>query len=299
MKHLATPQQLRYLDALAEHRHFGRAAASCAVSQSTLSAGIIALEKLLNADLLDREAGKHVAFTRLGEEIITRARTALIALDAITDAASSARAPMSGPLRLGVIPTIAPFLLPRIMPALRARFPNLRLFLREDTTDHLLAGLEAGKLDLLLLALPCACGAADSVPILQDEFLVALPPGHPLALLDRIPAATLETETLLLLEDGHCLRDQALAACGRLRQNNDAFAATSLHTLVQMVAGQLGLTLLPKIAADAGITAGTGIHRRPLDGAGGWRSLALAWRPGSPRDADFRALGQVLSDAAN
>jgi len=299
MKHLATPQQLRYLDALAEHRHFGRAAASCAVSQSTLSAGIIALEKLLNADLLDREAGKHVAFTRLGEEIITRARTALIALDAITDAASSARAPMSGPLRLGVIPTIAPFLLPRIMPALRARFPNLRLFLREDTTDHLLAGLEAGKLDLLLLALPCACGAADSVPILQDEFLVALPPGHPLALLDRIPAATLETETLLLLEDGHCLRDQALAACGRLRQNNDAFAATSLHTLVQMVAGQLGLTLLPKIAADAGITAGTGIQLRPLDGAGGWRSLALAWRPGSPRDADFRALGQVLSDAAN
>ena len=299
MNPLPSPQQLRYVLALAEHRHFGRAAAACAVTQSTLSTGVQALERLLDADLLDRESGRRVVFTRLGEEIVERARTALAALEAVPEAAAAARAPMSGPLRLGVIPTIGPFLLPRLMPVLRARFPQLRLFLREDTTDRLIARLDAGRLDLLLLALPCECGTADTMPVLRDEFLVALPPGHPLAELDRIAPAALETERLLLLEDGHCLRDQVLAACGRLRQHEpDGFAATSLHTLVQMVAGHLGVTLVPRLAVSCGLVAGTGIVLRPLDGAGGWRSLGLAWRPGAPRAAEYRALGQVLSGLA-
>ena len=298
MKPLPTPQQLRYLDALAEHRHFGRAASACAVSQSTLSAGILALERLLDADLLDRQAGRHVVFTRLGEELVTHARAALLALAAVADAAEAARAPMSGTLRMGVIPTVGPFLLPRLMPLLRARFPRLRLYLREDNTDRLLAGLDAGRLDLLLLALPCACGAASVASVLRDEFFVALPPGHPLAALEAIPATALETEPLLLLEEGHCLRDQVLAACGRLREHTDAFAATSLHTLVQMVAGRLGITLLPRIAIEAGITAGTDIVLRPLEGAGGWRSIALAWRAQAARQAEFRALAQTFAEAA-
>ena len=299
MIQLPTPQQLRYLLALAEHRHFGRAAAACAVTQSTLSAGLAALERQLDADLLDRDGGKRVVFTRLGEDMLGRARIALAALEAMAEAAQAARAPLSGPLRLGVIPTIGPFLLPRLMPALRAAFPHLRLWLREDTTDHLLERLEGGRLDLLLLALPCDCGPAEFLPIHRDEFLVALPPDHPLAELDRIPAAALETEKLLLLEEGHCLRDQMLAACGRQgARAPDAFAATSLHTLVQMVAGNLGLTLLPRIAIAAGVTAGTDLALRPLDGAGAWRSIGLAWRANAPRGADYRALAPVLSAAA-
>lgn len=296
MKPLPSPQQLRYLLALAEHRHFGRAAASCGVTQSTLSTGLLALEKLLDADLLDRESGRHVVFTRLGEEVVERARAAMGALEAVSEAAAVARAPMSGPLRMGVIPTIGPFLLPHLMPVLRERFPQLRLFLREDTTDRLVARLESGKLDLLLLALPCECGMSDALPVLRDEFLVALPPRHPMAELERIAPAALETERLLLLEEGHCLRDQALAACGRLRQHEpDGFAATSLHTLVQMVAGNLGVTLVPRMAVEAGITEGTEIALRPLDGAGGWRTIGLAWRPNAPRAGDYRALGQVLA----
>src|SRR5579875_1157653 len=178
MNPLPTPQQLRYLVALAEHAHFGRAADACAVTQSTLSAGLLALERQLDAKLLDRSGGKRVVFTPLGQEVLARARAALAALEAVTETAAAARAPMSGPLRLGVIPTIGPFLLPRLMPALRAAFPRLRHFLREDTTDRLLDRLTANKLDVLLLALPCECGLAETMPVARDEFLLALPPGN-------------------------------------------------------------------------------------------------------------------------
>ncbi len=297
---LPSPQQLRYLLALAESRHFGRAALTCAVTQSTLSAGLLALERQLDAAILDRGAGRHVVFTPLGLELVDRARTAIAALEAVTEAAASAREPLSGPLRMGVIPTIGPFLLPRLMPALRAAFPRLRLYLREDTTSNLVARLETNRLDLLLVALPCDCGGADALPVAQDEFLVALPPNHRLAGEAQVPLAALGAERLLLLEDGHCLRDQALAVCGLLagnREDQDGFAATSLHTLVQMVAGGLGVTLLPRLAVDAGITAGTALTLRPLAAAGAWRTLGLAWRPNAPRAADYRALGPHLAEA--
>jgi LysR family hydrogen peroxide-inducible transcriptional activator len=297
---LPSPQQLRYLLALAESRHFGRAALACAVTQSTLSAGLLALERQLDAAILDRAAGRHVVFTPLGLELVERSRTALAALEAVTEAAAAAREPLSGPLRMGVIPTIGPFLLPRLMPALRAAFPRLRLFLREDTTASLVGRLETNRLDLLLLALPCDCGGAEALPVAQDEFLVALPPGHRLAGEAQIPVAALGSERLLLLEDGHCLRDQALAVCGLLagnREDQDGFAATSLHTLVQMVAGGLGVTLLPRLAVDAGITVGTSLTLRPLAAAGAWRTLGLAWRPNAPRAADYRALGPHLAEA--
>jgi LysR family hydrogen peroxide-inducible transcriptional activator len=302
MIHLPSPQQLRYLMALEEFQHFGRAAAECAVTQSTLSAGIQALERQLGAQILDRSAGKRVVFTSLGRELTGRARTAVAALQAVADAAAAARAPLSGPLRLGVIPTIGPFLLPRMMPALRQAFPNLRLFLREDTTEQLLDRLASNRLDLLLLALPCACAGSETLPIARDTFVAALPAGHPLAARAQVPVAALASERLLLLEDGHCLRDQALAACGLLglerKDGSDGFAATSLHTLVQMVAGGLGVTLLPRIAIDAGITANTGIELRPLVGTATWRTLGLAWRPNTPRSADYRALAPVLAAAA-
>ena len=296
---LPSPQQLRYLTALAESRHFGRAALACSVTQSTLSAGILTLERQLDAAILDRSTGKHVVFTPLGLELVERAGAALSALEAVAEAADAARLPMSGPLRLGVIPTIGPFLLPRLMPALRRRFPHLRLYLREDTTAQLVERLETNRLDVLLLALPCDCGGADTAPVGRDEFLVALPREHRLVAQDRIPIAALATERLLLLEDGHCLRDQALAVCGLLagdRESQDRFAATSLYTLVQMVAGGLGVTLLPRLAVTAGVTAGTEIELRPLAAAGAWRTLGVAWRPGAPRAADYRSLVPLLTE---
>jgi LysR family hydrogen peroxide-inducible transcriptional activator len=297
---LPSPQQLRFLVALAETRHFGRAAQTCSVTQSTLSAGIQALERQLDAPILDRTAGRHVVFTPLGPDLVERARAALAALEAVSEAASAAREPMSGPLRLGVIPTIGPFLLPRLMPVLRGAFPRLRLFLREDTTARLVDRLETNRLDVLLVALPCDCGAANTVPVARDEFLVALPPDHPLAAQAQIPIAALASERLLLLEDGHCLRDQALAVCGLLAgdksDSQDNFAATSLHTLVQMVAGGLGITLLPRLALWGGVAAGTKLELRPLAAAGAWRTLGLAWRPNAPRAADYRALAPHLAE---
>ncbi len=301
MTPLPTPQQLRYLLALAEHQHFGRAAQACAVTQSTLSAGILMLEHQLNAEILDRGMGKRVVFTTLGRELVERARLAMAALQNVVEAAVSAHAPMSGPLRLGLIPTISPFLLPRLMPSLRAAFPQLRLFLREDTTLRLIERLRDGRLDVLVLALPCECAGAELLPVARDRFLVALPPDHLLAIRAEVPAAALAAEPLLLLEDGHCLRDQALAVCGLVGAGGDEgggdFAATSLQTLVQMVAGGLGITLLPELAVNAGVAAGTDLVMRPLAGEGAWRTIGLAWRQGAPRHADYRALAPALATA--
>jgi LysR family hydrogen peroxide-inducible transcriptional activator len=303
-----SPQQLRYLAALADHGHFGRAAAACAVTQSTLSAGLIALERQFGASLLERGVPtKRPIFTPLGVEVVARARTALAALEAVTETIAAARDPLSGPLRFGIIPTVGPFLLPRLMPILREAFPRLRLWLREDQTERLVAQLDAGRLDLLLLAVPCACGEAETMPIAADPFLAALPAGHRLAARDHVAVGALAAERLLLLEDGHCLREHALDACGLPRAmaaatGEDGFAATSLHTLVQMVAGGLGVTLLPRIAVEAGVLAGAPVEVRPLEPATPGeappgRTLALAWRPRSPRAAEFRNLAPAIAEA--
>lgn len=301
MRVLPTPQQLRYLLTLAETQHVGRAAQHCAVTQSTLSAGIIQLERLLDARILDRTAGKNVVFTALGHELVRHARTAMASLEAIADVADAARAPLGGPLRLGVIPTIGPFLLPRLLPALRQSFPQLRLLLREELTARLTDWLAEARIDAALLALPCACGDAATVPVGRDEFLAALPEGHPLAARARVPATALARERLLLLEDGHCLRDQALAVCGQhgIAQAgaSEDYAATSLHMLVQMVASGLGVTLLPRLAVEGGICAGLGVKLRPLAGAGAWRTIGLAWRPNAPRAEEYRALVPLVQAA--
>ncbi len=299
MAYLPTPQQLRYLVMLAETGHFGRAASACAVSQSTLSAGILALERALDTQILDRAAGKHPVFTPLGLELVAKARLALSALSDVAETADAARAPMSGPLRLGIIPTIGPFLLPRLMPELRDRYKALKLFLREDQTDRLLDQLDSGLLDILILAQPCACGDAEMLTLARDDFLVALPPGHVLATRQSVAVTDLAAEQFLLLEDGHCLRDQVLTICGTAlaREREQRFAATSLHTLIQMVAGGLGVTLVPRLAVEAGLAAGTGVEIRRLEGAGSWRSLALAWRAGSPRGGEYRTLASLVTAA--
>lgn len=270
---------------------------ACSVTQSTLSAGLLALERQLNANLLDRDAGRRLVFTPLGLELIELARAALVALETFSEAAVASRDPMTGLLRLGVIPTIGPFLLPRLMPVLREAFPHLRLYLREDTTVRLLDRLESNRLDAVILALPCDCGPSEVMPIGRDEFMVALPPGHPLADQPSVPVAAIANERLLLMEEGHCLRDQALAVCGLLGgDKSDPFAATSLHTLVQMVAGGMGVTLLPRLSVVTGIAEGTGVILRPVAGPGVWRTLGLAWRPSAPRASDFRALVPHLSE---
>lgn len=293
---LPSPQQLRYLVALAEHGHFGRAAAACAVTQSTLSAGLLALERQLDTAILDRTGGKRPVFTPLGLELVARARAALAALASVTEAADAARAPLTGPLRVGVIPTIGPFLLPVLMPLLRAEFPKLRIFLREDTTERLLDALLDGRLDLLLLALPLPMVEVETLPLWRDPFHLAVPPGHALAARESIPLTALVGENVLLLEDGHCLRDQALSAC-RLAVREGAFAATSLHTLAQMAAGGMGVTLLPELAVAGGLLAGTDLVLRPLETSDAARTIGLCWRPHSPRAADFRALGRVITQA--
>lgn len=297
MASLPSPQQLRYLVALHALQHFGRAAEACAVSQSTLSAGILALERQLGCRLLDREPGKHVLFTRHGSLLVERAQEALASLETLVETAAQAGRSVSGPLRLGVIPTIGPFLLPWLMPAVRETFPNLKLYLREDTTERLLARIEAGRLDVAVVALPCGCGTAETLAVKRDELLVALPPDHPLAGQDHIPVGALSGERMLLMEDGHCLRDQVLSTCGVSPGSAGAeqFAATSLHTLVQMVAGGLGITLLPRMAVAAGVGSGATIELRPLAGRGAWRTIALAWQPRSARESDYRALAPLLA----
>lgn len=297
MKILPTLRQLRYLVALAEHRHFGRAAETCLATQSTLSAGLQELENLLGVTLVERTKRK-VMLTPLGEEVVARAREVLRGAEDIADLASASAEPLSGALRLGVIPTIGPYLLPRVLPRLRDAYPNLRLYLREDLTARLLERLGTGDLDAVLIALPYPAADMESVAVGEDPFMLACPPDHPLAAKVQIESEDLMDVDLLLLEEGHCLREHALAAC-RLPgpAKGDGIMGTSLATLVQMVANGLGVTLLPQMAVQGGVLAGTNLVTRPLADAGN-RLIGLAWRPSSPRKADFRVLAEFLKMSA-
>ncbi|WP_448586711.1 hydrogen peroxide-inducible genes activator [Thermaurantiacus sp.] len=297
MIYLPTIRQLQYLVALHRTGHFGKAAEQSNVSQSTLSAGLRELETLLGIRLVERNR-RVVRFTPLGERVVERAWRLLGEAEAIAELARAAGRPLAGDLRLGVIPTIAPFLLPRLLPGLRARFPELRLYLREEQSDAACQSLARGDLDCVLLALPWPCGDVDQAELFDDPIRLAF---HPADLPDppaRVDPAIIAPERLLLLEDGHCLKDHALAACGRagLRAGGSVIG-TSLHTLVQMVENRLGFTLLPQMAIDAGILANTHIETRPLDQAEARRRIALIWRATSPRAAEFRLLADVLACA--
>jgi LysR family hydrogen peroxide-inducible transcriptional activator len=290
--HLPTLRQLRYLVALAEHRHFGRAAESCFATQSTLSAGLQELETLLGVTLVERTKRK-VLMTALGDEVAARARELLRGAEDIADLARAHGKPLCGSLRLGVIPTIAPFLLPRVLPSLRRLHPDLRLALREDLTARLLERLANGDLDVAVLALPYEAPEMEMEALFTDPFVLACPPGHPLAARGTVSGADLAGVDLLL-EEGHCLRDHALAACSLpAPRRGEGVLGTSLGTLVQMVASGMGVTLLPRLAVEAGILSGTDLVTRPVTG-GGARLLGLAWRRSTARKEEFRLLGKML-----
>jgi LysR family hydrogen peroxide-inducible transcriptional activator len=293
---LPTLRQLQYLKLLAEHRSFSRAAEAAHVTQPTLSAGVQELERILGAPVVDRgRAG--VILTATGEEAVARAEAILAQAEDLVQAARGAGQPLTGRFRLGVIPTIAPFLLPRALPALRQRFPKLRLFLREDLTGRLIAQLKAGALDAALIALPYDMAGLDCADVAEDELMAAFPANHPLSAERRISAERLEAEDLILLEDGHCLREHALAACGldpARARGEAAFAATSLPTLVQMVGSGLGVSFLPAMAVDAGLADAAAVAVRPLAAEHPSRQIVVAWRAGSSRAAEGRLLAEVL-----
>ena len=294
MINLPTFRQLEHLVLLAEHGHFGRAAAACHVTQSTLSASIKELENILQASLVDRTK-RRVVLTPLGREIVERARRILRDGEDLVEAARAESEPLSGTLRMGVVPTIGPFLLPNILPRLRRIYPALRLYLVEDLTARLVEELHAGRLDIVLLALPYDCGNVEVRTLFQDPFKVALPHGHPLAGGKTVDLEQLRHTGLLLLKEGHCLRDQALAACGLAdRKEIEPVEATSLHTLVQMVDNGLGATLLPQLAIDGGILSGTTLAVLPTAGQQPSREIGLIWRRGTGRQREFDLLASEL-----
>ena len=295
--HLPTIKQLQYLVSLKQHGHFGRAADACFVTQSTLSAGLRELENLLGITLVERTR-RVVRFTPLGARIAEKALKVLRETEELTDLARAQGKPLHGELRLGVIPTIAPFLLPAMLPKLRDQWPHLKLFLREETSQAACDALHRGQLDCVLLAMPFACGDVEKAPLFDDRLFVAFPRGEapPEAVVEP---ATIDENRLLMLEDGHSLMDHALSACNRPELRAEAaMMGTSLHTLVQMVDNGLGLTFVPGMAIDAGILSGTRVDARPLKSDHGFRSVALIWRRSSPREAEFQLLASSLRDIA-
>ena len=295
MKRLPTMKQLQYLAALADTRHFGRAAQRCHITQSTLSAGIRDLESMLGTAVAER-SNRHVLMTRAGVQIAERAKVLLREAEEVMEVARAGRAPMTEEMRLGVIPTIGPFLLPRVLPVLRKRFPDLTIYLREEQTAPLLARLEDGELDVALIALPYDTEDLGIDILLEDEFLFACNHNHALAGAEEVSLEALEGEQLMLLEEGHCLRGHTLDVCGIGDKRARAqFEASSLHTLVQMVAAGIGVTLVPRLAVDAQITQGTGISLSRL-AAPASRQIGLAWRQTSLRIGDFRLLASILRE---
>jgi LysR family transcriptional regulator, hydrogen peroxide-inducible genes activator len=297
MINVPSVRHLRHLTALHDHGHFGRAAEACHVTQSTLSASIKEFETILQVALVDRSK-RRVVLTPVGIEAVERARKIVKEIDDLVSFASASRDPLSGTLRMGAIPTIGPFLLPRVLPGLRKAYGRLKLYLVEDLTDRLVDLLHRGELDVVLLALPYDCGPVEVFVLFQDPFVVALPSEHPLAQAERIKPQQLWQQDLLLLKDGHCLREHALEAC-RLadRSATESFEATSLATLVQMVDNGLGTTLLPKLAVDAGLLHGTSLVTRPLLGETPARKIGLVWRRGTGRRKEFRLLAKELTEA--
>jgi LysR family hydrogen peroxide-inducible transcriptional activator len=291
---LPTIRQLQYLVAVVDLNHFGKAAERCHVTQSTLSAGIAELENLLQAQLIERTR-RRVRVTPLGEEIAGKARAVLDGAADIAETARAAEAPLSGRFRMGVIPTVGPFVLPRVLGGLRKAYPDLRLYLREEQTAPLIDRLRRGELEVALIALPYDIGDLASLSLGPDPLWAVLPKGHPLAQAKAVAPGNLPVDELLLLEDGHCLRDHALAACSLqgLRAAG-GYASTSLYTLVEMAANGLGITFVPEIAITAGLLKGSAVEARPLAPGSPPRELALVWRKSFRRDSDLAALAAYM-----
>jgi LysR family hydrogen peroxide-inducible transcriptional activator len=293
---MITLRQLRYLGALAEHRHFGRAAEACAISQPALSMQIRALERQLGVDLVERRQGE-VALTPVGVEVAERGERLLAAARDLADFASHHGRLLTGPLALGVIPTLGPYVLPKVLPALQRRHPDLRVRLRETQTKLLLDELIRGSLDVVMLALPVPEPDVETLPMFEDPFLLAVPAGDPRPANTRVAPRDIDAQRLILLEEGHCLRDQALSFCTGVSQDRAiGLGATSLGTVMQMVANGYGVTFVPQVAVDVEARDDrVKLLRftRPRPG----RTVGLAWRKTSPRKADFVALGRLATQS--
>ena len=293
-RHLPSTKQLRYFVALAEEQHFGRAAARCFVSQSAFSVAIQELESLLGANLVDR-TNRSVTVTALGKEVAILAKLCLQDLNALVEAARGNTEPLRGALQLGVIPTIAPFLLPRVLPKLRKEFPRLDLYLHEDVTDRIYRLLMDGTLDLVLLALPYALAGVEEMPLFEDRFRLAVRKGSALVDPANYRFSRLHAGSVLLLREGHCLREHAIEAC-KIRDSKklNPFSASSLLTLIEMVDADLGITFLPEMAEDSALLQRTHVVTYPL-GETTQRTIGLVWRRGSPRSVEFRRLGESIA----
>ncbi|MDB5620614.1 LysR substrate-binding domain-containing protein [Tardiphaga sp.] len=297
---MVTLRQLRYLAALAKHGHFGRAAEACAVTQPALSMQIKDLERTLGVKVVERRPGE-VMLTDVGREVARRGEDVLAASRDLVDFARHRGGVLTGRLTLGVIPSLAPYLLPRILPVLQKQFPELRLELRETQTKQLVDDVKNGTLDAAMLALPLGEPEIDALKLFDDLFLLAVPANDPRPVEQRIRAGDIDQSRLILLEDGHCLRDQALAFCataargGGVGAGGMAFAASSLSTVMQMVASGYGVTLIPQIAADVE-QRDQRVKFLRLENPQPGRSIGLAFRKTSPRKADFEALGDVVKE---
>jgi LysR family hydrogen peroxide-inducible transcriptional activator len=295
MTHLPTTKQLRYFVALEQYEHFGKAAESCFVSQPAFSVAIKELENMLNIQLVDR-TNKNVTVTSLGRDVARQARVVLRELEDLVEMAKGNQLPLTGPLKLGVIPTIAPFLLPRLLPALRAQFPDLRLYLKEDLTERIYERLMDGELDLILIALPYELRNTTDMVLFEDRFFLAHQQNSALIRPGDYDLNELPSDSILLLEDGHCLRDHALSACNIKNVDKVSnITATSLLTLVQMVDADLGITYLPEMAVNSSLLKNTRIKTTPME-PGSSRQIGLVWRKASTRQDEFTMLGNFIRD---
>ncbi|MEQ8301177.1 MAG: hydrogen peroxide-inducible genes activator [Hyphomonas sp.] len=296
---IPTLRQLQFLAALGDTGSFSRAAEACHVTQPTLSAGIKELEELLGVRLADREA-RGARLTHAGELAVSRASALLADAHALVQVVQSAGAMLTGPFHLGAIPTIAPFVLPQVVRSLADTYPNLKLYLHEDKTTRLIDQLRTRTLDAALIGLPWVSSGIETLPLFDDEFLFASSNQHPLAKKNGLSPEDLAGEDILLLEDGHCLRDHALSIC-RFNSGDHAgqVAATSLGTLVNMVAGGLGVSLLPRLAMDHGLAVSNDVAVRAFTTPVIGRQIGIAWKSGSPREADARKIGELVKAALN
>lgn len=293
MNHLPTTKQLRYFVALEQIGHFGKAAEACFVSQPAFSVAIRELENTLNIQLVDR-TNKNVTVTSLGRDIARQARQVLRDLEELVDIAQGNQLPLTGQLKLGVIPTIAPFLLPRLLPALRKAYPDLKLYLKEDLTDRVYAGLMDGDLDLILIALPYELRNVTEMNLFRDHFYLAHQAKSTLIDAQHHQVSELPEDSILLLEDGHCMRDHALSACSIKNADKVShITATSLLTLVQMVDADLGVTYLPEMAIGSSLLRNTRIKTTALDSES-YRDIGLVWRKASTRSEEFELLGRFI-----
>jgi len=291
-----TIRQLRYYVALTDTEHFGRAAERCFVSQSAFSNAIKELETALDTQLVDR-TNRNVTITATGQLVAVQAKLVLRDLDSLVETARGRDEPLTGELRLGVIPTIAPFILPGALPKLRRRYPDLRLLLIEDQTQRIYERLMKGELDVLLMALPWEMQGVEELPLFNDEFCLACHENTQHVDPDNYRFNRLDSDSVLLLEDGHCLREHALAACKiRNTEKVSRFGASSLLTLIEMVDADLGVTFLPEMARGSSLLKNTRVKLHAL-GERSFRSIGLVWRKGSRRIDEFRLLGEFLRDS--